>query len=195
MACVPCVSTTFFQPAWSGSHLYSAHRGTVRSGLGESVLLALVGFPVWDCRSLAFCTFSIPYFRRFVKRFFRIFSSASTITTVGELSAEPPGRLHSPPDINYYSRFYADYNRQNAQITGILRPHLCALYILTKLLAAWYNGNSAQDARRRAANYSTFSAFCQEFFKNLCKKEKNPRDFRGFLCISLKISASASAQA
>ena len=52
-------------------------------------------------------------------------------------------------------------NRQNTQITGFLHPHLCALYILTKLLAAWYNGNSAQDARPRAANYSTLFALCQ----------------------------------
>ncbi len=52
-------------------------------------------------------------------------------------------------------------NRQNTQITGFLHLHLCALYILTKLLAAWYNGNSAQDARPRAANYSTLFALCQ----------------------------------
>ena len=32
LAFVSCVSTTFFQPAWSGSHLYPAHRNTVRSG-------------------------------------------------------------------------------------------------------------------------------------------------------------------
>jgi hypothetical protein len=44
-----------------------------------------------------------------------------------------------------------DCNRQNTQITGFFHPHLCALYILTKLLAVWYNGNSAQDARPRAA--------------------------------------------
>ena len=30
-ACVSCVSTTFFQPAWSGSHLYPANRNTLRS--------------------------------------------------------------------------------------------------------------------------------------------------------------------
>ena len=66
MAYVSCVSPTLFQPVESGSHLYSAHRNTMRSGLGESVLLALVGFPVWDCRSLAFCTFSIAYFGEFV---------------------------------------------------------------------------------------------------------------------------------
>ena len=34
LAFVSCVSTTFFQPAWSGSHLYPAHRNTVRSGHG-----------------------------------------------------------------------------------------------------------------------------------------------------------------
>lgn len=54
-----------------------------------------------------------------------------------------------------------DCNRQNTQITGFLHPHLCALYILTKLLAAWYNGNSASHARARAANYSTLSTICQ----------------------------------
>jgi hypothetical protein len=32
VAFVSCVSSTFFQPARSGSHLYSAHRNTVRSG-------------------------------------------------------------------------------------------------------------------------------------------------------------------
>ena len=34
MAFVSCVSPTFFQPAGSGSHLYPAHRNTVRSGHG-----------------------------------------------------------------------------------------------------------------------------------------------------------------
>ena len=34
MACVSCVSPTFFQPVGSGSHLYPAHRNTVRSGHG-----------------------------------------------------------------------------------------------------------------------------------------------------------------
>ena len=37
-ACVSCVSATFFQPARSGSHLYSAHRNTVRSGHRDLVL-------------------------------------------------------------------------------------------------------------------------------------------------------------
>ena len=169
MACVPCVSTTFFQPAWSGSHLYSAHRGTVRSGLGESVLLALVGFPVWDCRSLAFCTFSIAYFRWFVKRFFQtflIFLRGAGWATTPTL---PPSRLARfvpcglLPVLCDYSIAdeVGNCNRQNAQITGFLHTHLCTLYILTKLLAAWYNGNSALDARRRAANFSTLFAFCQ----------------------------------
>ena len=77
----------------------------------------------------------IPLIQLSVKRDFRIFSSASTTTTVGELSAEPPGRLHSPPDINYYSRFYADYNRQNTQNREILRSNVCALCQLTNWLA------------------------------------------------------------
>ena len=43
VAFVSCVSPTFFQPAGSGSHLYPAHRNTVRSDHGAEVLLALVG--------------------------------------------------------------------------------------------------------------------------------------------------------
>ena len=34
LACVSCVSPTLFQPVRSGSHLYPAHRNTVRSGHG-----------------------------------------------------------------------------------------------------------------------------------------------------------------
>lgn len=164
MACVSCVSTTFFQPAWSGSHLYSANRNTLRSGHWESVLLALVGAPLWGCRSLAFCTLSIPYFRWFVKRFFQTFLIFFRGGGVGDDPTLPPSRLARfvpcglLPVLCDYSIAdrITDCNRQNAQNTGFLHPHLCALYILTKLLAAWYNGNSAQGARRRAANFSTF---------------------------------------
>ena len=34
VACVSCVSATFFQPVRSGSHLYTANRNTLRSGHG-----------------------------------------------------------------------------------------------------------------------------------------------------------------
>jgi len=52
VACVSCVSATFFQPVRSGSHLYTANRNTLRSGHRELDLLALVGTPLWGCRSL-----------------------------------------------------------------------------------------------------------------------------------------------
>lgn len=43
VAFVSCVSSTFFQPARSGSHLYTANRNTLRSVHRVEVLLALVG--------------------------------------------------------------------------------------------------------------------------------------------------------
>lgn len=55
MACVSCVSATFFQPVRSGSHLYTANRNTLRSVHWELDLLALVGTPLWGCRSLTLC--------------------------------------------------------------------------------------------------------------------------------------------
>ena len=68
MAFVSCVSSTFFQPARSGSHLYPAHRNTVRSGHQAEVLRTLVGHSLWDCLALAFCTLIVSYFKGFVKR-------------------------------------------------------------------------------------------------------------------------------
>ena len=74
--------------------------------------------------------FIIAHSVRFVKRFFRIFSSASTITTVGELSAEPPGRLHSPPDIIIIPHPPPDYKMVKYTKYGILdATSLCALSI------------------------------------------------------------------
>ena len=43
VAFVSCVSSTFFQPARSGSHLYTANRNTLRSVHRVEDLLALVG--------------------------------------------------------------------------------------------------------------------------------------------------------
>ena len=75
LAFVSCVSSTFFQPARSGSHLYSAHRNTMRSGHGAEVLLTLVGLSLWDCLALSFCTLIVSHFKGFVKRFFELFRS------------------------------------------------------------------------------------------------------------------------
>ena len=44
LAFVSCVSPTFFQPVGSGSHLYSAHRNTVRSGHGVEGLTDSRGY-------------------------------------------------------------------------------------------------------------------------------------------------------
>ena len=65
---VSCVIPYYFNRRGTGSHLYTAHTNTVRSGHWESVLLAHVGFPVWDCRSLAFCTLIVSHSKGFVKR-------------------------------------------------------------------------------------------------------------------------------
>ena len=76
MAFVSCVSSTFFQPARSGSHLYSAHRNTVRSGHQVMVLHTLVGIRhLRGCLTLAFCTLIVSHFKGFVKRFFELFCS------------------------------------------------------------------------------------------------------------------------
>jgi hypothetical protein len=100
-----------------------------------------------------YCIFIVPHRERIVKTFFKLFSSFFHLAF---------WRLAPLPWDNYsIANGYPNCNRQNTQITGFLHPHLCALYILTKLLAAWYNGNSAQGARPRAANYSTLSIICQ----------------------------------
>lgn len=71
VAFVSCVSSTFFQPARSGSHLYSAHRNTVRSGHQVMVLHTLVGIRhLRGCLTLAFCTCIIAHIRLLVKYFF-----------------------------------------------------------------------------------------------------------------------------
>ena len=67
-ACVSCVSTTFFQPAWSGSHLYTANRNTLRSGHWDSVLLALVGSPLCGVAVPSPVGFIIAHFVPLVKR-------------------------------------------------------------------------------------------------------------------------------
>ena len=73
MAFVSCVSSTFFQPARSGSHLYSANRNTLRSGHGAKVLLTLVGTRSLGRLALSFCTLIVSHFKGFVKRFFTFF--------------------------------------------------------------------------------------------------------------------------
>ena len=70
LAFVSCVSPTLFQPAGSGSHLYPAHRNTVRSGHRAQVLRTLVGHSLWDCLALSFCTLIVSQLGRFVKGFF-----------------------------------------------------------------------------------------------------------------------------
>ena len=70
-AFVSCVSSTFFQSARSGSHLYPAHRNTVRSGHRVMVLHTLVGIRhLRGCLTLAFCAFIIAHSWLFVKHFF-----------------------------------------------------------------------------------------------------------------------------
>ena len=64
---------SFLQRNGSGSHLYSAHLHTVRSGHGAEVLLTLVGLSLWDCLALSFCTLIVSHFKGFVKRFFKLF--------------------------------------------------------------------------------------------------------------------------
>ena len=54
-----------------------------------------------------------------------------------------------PLDIIYYSKFYADYNRQTAQISGKINKKICAKKLLTKLLAGCIIVNSGRDARNR----------------------------------------------
>ena len=69
LAFVSCVSPTLFQPVGSGSHLYPAHRNTVRSGHRTQVLRTLVGHSLWDCLALSFCTLIVSHFKGFVKGF------------------------------------------------------------------------------------------------------------------------------
>ena len=70
VAFVSCVSSTFFQPARSGSHLYTANRNTLRSGHRVMVLHTLVGIRhLRGCLTLAFCTLIVSHFKGFVKGF------------------------------------------------------------------------------------------------------------------------------
>ena len=84
MAFVSCVSSTFFQPARSGSHLYSAHRNTVRSGHQVMVLHTLVGIRhLRGCLTLTFCTLIVSQLGRFVKGFLKNFSKISSVVATG----------------------------------------------------------------------------------------------------------------
>ena len=75
VACVSCVSATFFQPVRSGSHLYPAHRNTVRSDHREQVLLTLVGLSLCGTAFPSPLELSITHLAWFVKRFFELFCS------------------------------------------------------------------------------------------------------------------------
>ena len=63
------ISATWFQPARSGSHLYSAPLHPVRSDHGTKVLLALMGTRSLGRPALPFCTLIVSQLGRFVKGF------------------------------------------------------------------------------------------------------------------------------
>ena len=71
VAYVSCVSATFFQPVRSGSHLYSAHRNTVRSRTLSSRAYSLSwASTLWWLPCFPLCAFIIAHSWLFVKHFF-----------------------------------------------------------------------------------------------------------------------------
>ena len=180
VACVSCVSATFFQPVRSGSHLYSAHRNTVRSrtlstrsyrlswvfpfgtallpslcfyystlgGVCQEVFeisfkgLFLLGVPytlgvLWTPLDFSYI---VPHIGRFVKGFFTFFFEPAGRS----LTLRPTrngGRVctASPLDNNSISHLFSNCNRQNAQIRDFYFLVFCATFLLTKLVAVWYN--------------------------------------------------------
>ena len=95
---VSCIIPYYFNRRGTGSHLYTAHTNTVRSGHRESVLLALVGAP---CLGLPFphllyllyhkpFGLSIPFLRElrgfrwlFVVFFYSVYRSHPLVSLVG----------------------------------------------------------------------------------------------------------------
>lgn len=72
---------------------------------------------------------------KFVKCFFKILKKVSSHRRL-ETGVEGGCLCRDLPlDIIYYSRFYADYNRQTAQVSGKINKKICAKKLLTKLLA------------------------------------------------------------
>ena len=69
------ISATLFQPARSGSHLYSAPLYPVRSRtLSSRSYMTLVGQPLLSgCLASLICILIISHFKGFVKRFFTFF--------------------------------------------------------------------------------------------------------------------------
>lgn len=62
--------------------------------------------------------------------------------------------LPFPLDTIYYSRLTADYNSQNAQISGENFVQINQIKMLDKLCGLWYNGNSGRVERKRPAKKS-----------------------------------------
>ena len=59
--------------------------------------------------------------------------------------------LPFPLDTIYYIRLTADYNSQNAQISGENFVQNNQIKMLDKLWGLWYNGNSGRVERKRPA--------------------------------------------
>ena len=74
LAFVSCVSPTLFQPVGSGSHLYSAHRNTMRSRTLSARTYSLSWAPTFcGCLASLICVLIITQLRWFVKTLFDFF--------------------------------------------------------------------------------------------------------------------------
>lgn len=161
VAFVSCVSSTFFQPARSGSHLYSAHRNTVRSGHQVMVLHTLVGIRhLRGCLTLAFCTLIVSQLGWFVKGFLEIFSRKFVSRMVG--STQLP-RTVRPPEGSQrlggslpltslvYHRPPQKSTGNVAQIRDFVGCLFCSFCLLTNWLGCGIMEIRGQDNRGRAA--------------------------------------------
>ena len=123
VAFVSCVSSTFFQPARSGSHLYTANRNTLRSGHRVMVLHTLVGIRhLRGCLTLAFCTLIVSQLGRFVKGFFYFFRDFFSRPSfcgsfpIPTLRSRPLGVLSLPLTMIVYHRLHTKSIGNVAQI-------------------------------------------------------------------------------
>ena len=130
--------------------------------MGLKVLPTLVGLSLWDCLALAFCTLIVSQLGRFVKGFLEIIFKKVACRKVGSYTASansstpsvgfPTPEVFPPLDTNILSHLDADYKMEYCTIVGfIICASLCD-FLLDKLLAVWYNGNSRAShpgARRR----------------------------------------------
>ena len=161
VAFVSCVSSTFFQPARSGSHLYSAHRNTVRSGHQVMVLHTLVGIRhLRGCLTLAFCTLIVSQLGRFVKGFLEIFSRKFVSRMVG--STQLPRTVRPPEGSQLlggslpltslvYHRPSQKSTGNVVQIRDFSWQLFCSFCLLTNWLGCGIMEIRGQDSRGRAA--------------------------------------------